>query len=467
MAAETYFKRRWFQFSLLGILMLITAVGAGLGLYVRRVQKQCEVVAFVKQYHGELTYDYQWDRRSHAPGPTWARDWLGDDYFSDLIAVRVSGINGDEPRLSSIGSLRRLVALDLEGCAVGDDLFRRLGELTELRRLNLGSTQLPDAGLHAMGRLTKLTRLELRQTKITDASLIALEGMMELEHLDLAGTSIGDAALQHIENLPRLRYLNLAETNVSDDGIQHLNRLPALLAVGLHGSHVTEEGLTRLNACGTLEKATPPVAKALLALADDTETTTLGKASLSNMLVYLQERHGVGIVLDERVKPTLPRQGDPRVTANLKGPTFSHALRSLLEPRGLTYTIRYEVLFITKAPPRARMRIQEPAAESDISSELLARLEQPVPRFEFVDAPLGWIFEAMKSQHGVAMRVDEKAFLSTSDEDEFLETPITIRVEGVSLKSALELALDGIDADCRIERGDLVVSPRKETPAEY
>ncbi len=469
MAQSTLPWRRRLQFSLGGVLALITAISIVLGLYVNRVQRRREVVALVSRHGGAVTYDYQFDRNGKPPGPKWARAWLGDDFFADLIVVRVRGIKTDEPRLSSIGGLKRLLMLELQDCSAGEALFRQFGELTELKRLNLAGTQLSDDGLRAMHRLTRLTHLDLRQTRITDAGLSALRGMTDLEELDLSGTEISDEGLEHLKQLPHLQHLNLAGTRVGDEGLDRLNNMPALIDVCLYGSRVTEKGLATLKAIGTLEGPAPRVWHILKALTDKTELA-FARQPLLDVLEYLAERHDIGIVLDVQASASLPDCGATPITANAKGMRLVHALKSILEPLGLTYDIRHEVLFVTASPPRPRMRIEEPA-DADASSELLAKLEQPATGLQFIDASLGLLLEVMESRYGIAMRVDETSFESEGDKserekDEFSEKLVAFRTQGISLRAALELMLDGIGASGRIEGNSLVVAPRKETPAD-
>jgi hypothetical protein len=467
MAVERRARRRWLQFSLGGILALITAIGAALGLYVNRVQRQREVVALVKQHAGELAYDYQRDRKGRPPGPKRARAWLGDDFFSDLIVVSAPGIKADDSRLRFIGSLRRLEYLSLQDCAAGDDVFRHFSGLTELEQLNLGDTHLFDTGLIELNRLTKLRRLDLHQTKITDAGLRGLREMADLTHLNLSGVAIGDDGLKHIQHLPRLRFLNLNGTQVSDQGLNTLNRLPALAAVSLHGSRVTDAGLRGLKACGTLEKPTAHVLDILHALADKTELEFKNQP-LPDVLEYFGARHDIPVVLDGRSKVVSSRPNEAKVTANARGLLFADALKSILEPLGMTYAIRHGVLFITESPCRPAMRIRTPSSATQSSAELLTKLDQPADGLGFVDAPLGGLFVALKNRYAITIRLDETQFPTEADFDECLETPVMIiKAKGVSLRSALELALDACEMDCRIEGDDLVVAPRKKAPAGH
>ena len=532
-------KRRWFQFSIGGVLLLTGAVAAVMAFYVNRVQRQREVVALVEQHNGALSYDFQRNRQGRPRGPEWARKLLGQDFFSDLVHVRTTGIKNDEPRLTSIGSLKKLEMLNLRNCAAGDEVFRHFGDLTELRRLDLSGTKLSDAGLNKLDRLTKLQMLDLHQTRITDVGLRALRGMTELEgldlsgtaisevfrqfgdltelrrldlsgtklsdaglnkldrlaklqwldlhqtritdaglqglrgmvelnQLDLSGTAISDLGIEYMPHLPRLGYLNLNDTKVSDESLENLNGLPALVAVSLHGSLVTEAGLKRLKACGTLEKPTPQVQEVLLALTDRTELEFKNQP-LSDVLEYFAERHNISIILGRRNWPSPSAPNEPKISADEKGFVLADALKAILEPLDMVYTVRYEALLVTMSPWRPKMRIQQ-SSELAASNGLLTKLDQPARALGFDRVPLGDLFLSIESQYGIQVLPDEAAFTAEGDVDEFLETIATvvdvINARRISRRSMLELTFDANALDCRIEGNALLVRPRNQKPAD-
>ena len=84
-------KRRWLRYSLRTFVVVLTVFGVWLGLLVYRVNKQKEVVQWVRDHGGTVGYDFQWDEVKESsindaqpPGPDWLRNLIGVDYFSDV-----------------------------------------------------------------------------------------------------------------------------------------------------------------------------------------------------------------------------------------------------------------------------------------------------------------------------------------------------------------------------------------------
>ncbi|HXT58129.1 MAG TPA: hypothetical protein VN699_05810, partial [Pirellulales bacterium] len=440
MSSPTAPRRRRLQFSLSGILLLTALVGAWLGPQVNRARRQREVVALIKQFHGELAYDYERDRNGKPPGPKWLRDWLGMDYFVDLAVVRVPGVRPADPRLASIGALKRLVELDLHDGAVDDEIVRQFGGLLQLQKLDLGGTQLTDAGLASLSRLTELQELNVSRTGVTDAGLKTVGGLHRLEVLGLAGNAINDHGLCALEPLNHLKNLDLANTQASDQGIDRLNALSELAVVGLPGSRVTEAGLKQLKAFGTLEKPIPRVVEILKVLLDKTELE-FDRQPLSDVCEYLEERHNIQVFLDRRTIAGLAKRDEPVITANARWIPLNDALILMLEPLDLTYTIRHEVLFISKRPLRGRTRIAESANGAASTPKLRETLERPAA-LEFVDQPLGDVLVFVRNAHDVEIRLDERALPLGVGADDILQRPATLNVREISLRSALELLFD-------------------------
>ena len=457
MSSPTTPRRRRLQFSLSGILLLTALVGAWLGPQVNRARRQREVVALVKQFQGELAYDYERDRNGKPPGPKWLRNWLGEDYFVDLIVVRVPGVRPVDPRLASIGALKRLVTLDLHDGAVDDELARQFGGLLQLRKLDLGGTQLTDAGLASLSRLTELRELDVSRTGVTDAGLKTVGRLHHLEVLCLAGDAIDDRGLRELEPLKHLKYLDLAWTRVSDRGLEHFNNLRERMVESLHGSRATEAGLEQIKPFGTLEKPTPGVVAILRALFHKTELE-FDRQPLSDVCEYLEERHEIQIFVDGRTIARLGRHDEPVITASARGILLHDALVSMLQPLGLTYTIRHEVLFISRRPLRRPLRIAEPANGAGSTQKLREALEQPAA-LEFVDQDLETVLEFVRRNYGVEIRLDEQALPPGAHADDFLQRPATVNVSAISLRSALELLFDQLDMRCVADGDTLAIRP--------
>ena len=106
------------------------------------------------------------------PGPAWARRWLGDDFFADVVHV------GYSTGVLLIGSV-----------PITDAWLEHIGKITRLRVLNLRMTEVSDAGLKKIEGLTRLRDLNLCVTTITDAGLESVGKLTGLEVLNLMGDS--------------------------------------------------------------------------------------------------------------------------------------------------------------------------------------------------------------------------------------------------------------------------------------
>jgi hypothetical protein len=184
--------RKYLRFSVRGLIVLVLAMGTGLGWIVREAHIQRDAVAAILKTGGVVFYDWDW------PDGAWisaakprARSWLVD-----------------------------LVGVDYFGHAayVGFPLHRRAAAT--------------DATLAEVGRLTRLQRLDVFSSPVTDAGLVHPKGLTKLSVLGLAGTQVTDAGLAHLKGLTELNYLDLAGTQVTDAGVRELSQaLPGLKIV--------------------------------------------------------------------------------------------------------------------------------------------------------------------------------------------------------------------------------------------
>jgi len=165
-------RRRWFQFRLSTLLVLVLACAIGLALFIAPAERQRRAVAFVEEQGGVVLYADEGGKATLAP--EWLRQWLGKDYFQDAWWV------------------------------------------------SLIDTQVGDAGLAHLQGLTTLEWLTLSDTQVSDAGLAHLEGLTALHWLDLTGTQVSDAGLVHLQKLVTLTELDLFDSQVSDAGIAEL-----------------------------------------------------------------------------------------------------------------------------------------------------------------------------------------------------------------------------------------------------
>jgi internalin A len=196
--------RRYLRFSVRGLIVLVLAIGLGLGWLVRNARIQREAVAAIERAGGSVSYDWEWNNETSIPGgkpwaPIWLMDLIGVDYFGHVTTVRLSRFE-----TSSI--------------------FSQIGRLARLQRLRLVAPSFSDAGMAHLNKLTELTSLDLRGTNVTDAGLMHLAGLTKVSVLNLDDTQVSDAGLLHLRGLRNLEWLGISRTNVSDDGMNELKR---------------------------------------------------------------------------------------------------------------------------------------------------------------------------------------------------------------------------------------------------
>ncbi len=220
---------RWrFQFSIRSLLVLTIAVAIPCSWFAVKMQharKQREAVEALRGVSERVFYAGGFDAAGKGAkplGPAWLLDWLGVDFFLDVVAVW-----DGKPRFT-------------------DNYMIHLKVLTNLEGLYLGNTEVTDAGLEHIKGLTNLEGLFLDDTKVTDAGLEHLKGLTNLKFFYLTRTKVTDAGLEYLKELTNLAYLDLHYTEVTDAGLEHLKELTNLAYLDLRYTEVTDEGVKKL-----------------------------------------------------------------------------------------------------------------------------------------------------------------------------------------------------------------------------
>lgn len=206
-------KRRWFQFSLRTLLVLITLGCLAGGWWINRafqqraaVRRFYELTADRPSHHGDtmvtMGYRYQGKDQYYKPivpkSLHWLREMIGEECFGEVTGVQL-----------------------LDTPATNDDL-RQLAVLPSVERIWLSRTKVTDEGMPRLLVCPKLKFIGLNDTPITDAGIAHLTALQDLESLSLSGTKITDAGLAHLAKLPRLKELWLRNTAITDAGYQKL-----------------------------------------------------------------------------------------------------------------------------------------------------------------------------------------------------------------------------------------------------
>ena len=146
-------KRRWFQFRLRTLLIVVLVLSLPLswfGARLRKARRQRETVEEIRQAGSTAHYD--WERMGGMkPSHSRLHSFLGDDFFEKVVRVDLDGTH-------VFVTDTMLKHLDL----------RRLPYLQDLRFWN---TQVTDGGLQHLEDLTGLRSLHLCGTQITDVGM--------------------------------------------------------------------------------------------------------------------------------------------------------------------------------------------------------------------------------------------------------------------------------------------------------
>jgi hypothetical protein len=247
-------KRRWFQFSLRTLMIVVTVfaiVGGWFGAKMARARRQQATVEAVRKSVGWVGYKYQVGPfgqlipNATPPNPAWLRKMLGDDFFADVISVGVNTDRGAE----ILTQFDRLQFARLE-LYVTDAGMEHVAGLSQLQGLDLGSSEVTDAGLHHIQRLSGLRRLTL-PPRVTDAGMRYLADLGQLQVLLVVGKSVTDAGLEHLKGLRQLETLNVGLNPVTGCGLARLNQLRVLY---LGYAPITDDDLEKLRELKNLQR---------------------------------------------------------------------------------------------------------------------------------------------------------------------------------------------------------------------
>lgn len=304
-------RRRRFQFSLRTFLVLVTIGTLWLGRQVERARSQREVITELRgqgQVYHEHWLDARggWDTRLPAPGPSWLRRLVGDEYFvrphyvvvdaagpilgrlreidsiksitiadggpittehvravaeiKSLTSVHFGQMVQFEPLLSFDGrsldrlaDLPRLRSLDLQALTIRDGDLARLARIKRLEYVQIYRGRVTDRGVRHLATLPRLRTLKLWDLRLTDAGMVVLSPLTTLRSLWLVNVGLSDAGLDHLLELGNLESLSVSENGVTDAGLAKLVSLKGLRELHLASTRVTSDGLALLRGLPDLE----------------------------------------------------------------------------------------------------------------------------------------------------------------------------------------------------------------------
>jgi hypothetical protein len=281
-------RRRWFQFSLRGLLIAVAFVAAAAfawRTYVEPYRRQRETIKVIENLGG--TYET-------AEAEPWLRRLWGDDY-RNVTLVNLADCPDPDRYFEPIAALPALETLAVGGLRFDDQHLRRLRAIPSLRELLLDSTSVTAEELAALQRANPrlaiyeserlalgwlgmrcdlngardasrpefvaklahqdvdvISHLFFRNAATSDDDLSLLTAVRRVEVLMLSGTQVSDAAFRHIRHLRHLKVLYLDGTQVSDDGLEQLSAFRQLNVLYLDRVRVTDRGLAHLKSLSEL-----------------------------------------------------------------------------------------------------------------------------------------------------------------------------------------------------------------------
>lgn len=169
-------KRRWCQFRLrtLMIVVVICSVDAAwLGRKLDQKRRERAAVKAVEELGG-------WAEYAKSPsgdrlGPSWLRQILGDDFYSDVVWVAFGARQIDDSRLSILSDLPYIESLELGQQDISDAGVAKVHWSMNLKCLVLDETRITDSALRTLRSLTQLEGLYLRGTRVTDRGIADLQ----------------------------------------------------------------------------------------------------------------------------------------------------------------------------------------------------------------------------------------------------------------------------------------------------
>jgi hypothetical protein len=175
-------KRRWFQFSLrtLLLVMLVACLGlAPIAYEQHKAIRQQAAVAAIQKLGGRVEYDRSLPSRS-----AWLRVLLGDDSYRNATGLDLSQTQVTDADLEYVRELPQLRWLAVSETMATDAGLAHLSGLTRLQNLNLGETQVTDAGLVHLHRLLQLRVLSVQRTPVTESGVTSLQGLLPNLHVN-------------------------------------------------------------------------------------------------------------------------------------------------------------------------------------------------------------------------------------------------------------------------------------------
>ncbi len=287
-------RRRWLQYSLRAILllMLVVAVSAWwFSVELGKARREEQAIAALQDeatYGLSIGYAHQRNEDgAYNPSVTadnygTFREWLGDAFFDEPRAVNFSGEAfsddaalrlRDLPTLEvlSISTMREPVSLEAaQSIAALSHLTRLeimtsrwefsseslaalapLPELENFVRVGVGSYTASDVEQFVVGK-SKLRWLQFSGCEFQPGAAAALAQLPSLQVLNLSSSQLTFADMEAFAE-SSLMQLNLTRTGIRDEDLKYVAAVPSLKSLLFRNDPITDEGLRELSALENLQ----------------------------------------------------------------------------------------------------------------------------------------------------------------------------------------------------------------------
>jgi len=181
----------------------------------------------------------------------------------------------------------------------------------------------------------------------------------------------------------------------------------------------------------------------------DVDVKVMGSAS-AGVVSGKTDLRGVFVAEAVQGSPTVVAQAGPGRYAFFRSPATHQAVPYPL-PAPPIAAVPQDVKFYQPVDLSAR-------STSENEERIYAALASPTV-FQFVETPLRDVVEQLKRMHGIEIRLDQRAL---DDVGVPTDLPITQRLRGISLRSALKLMLDELDLTSVVENEVLLITTPEE-----
>lgn len=278
-------QRRWFQFGLRTLLVMMLVFCCGLGwLSMRRSQsKQAwKRIADARELGISFNVIYRSDcwRPQKSLQEQWLEEWLWVTFplasgsatmsFSEDPQTAVQELrkyphlkelefsyidNFTDEHLACLSEFKNLTRLELCELPISGNGLAHLHGNTSLEILEVKDCEnLADEAIYSIPKLPSLTRLKIENCPLTGVSLGHLAtACPKLETLILNKVPLTLEGFQEIGTIHSLKSLTLEESGVTSDGLGYLSDLAQLQEISFYGAYINDLGLEHLSKHPRLE----------------------------------------------------------------------------------------------------------------------------------------------------------------------------------------------------------------------